>query len=104
MGGPILWPAVRLDLDNPADAIRDARHSTDQQSPEQGFGGGQRSGSKSVPREFRRACRPSGPVGQEEKTEVTSEGMIPPKNMSTNGTMLCRAMSAVTDPWNPSKI
>ena len=104
MGRPVLGPAIRLDLDDPTDAFRSARHPTDQQGAEQGFGGRQRTGSESFAREVRRGPRQADPIGQEEKIDVTSEGMIPPKNMSTNGTMVCRAISAVTEPCNPSKI
>jgi hypothetical protein len=38
MGRPILGSAIRLDLDDPTDTIRNARRSPDQQRPEQGFG------------------------------------------------------------------
>lgn len=104
MGRPILGPAIRLDLDDPADAFRSALDTTDQQGPEHGFGGRQRTGSEFLAGDNRRGPRPADPIGQEEKINVTSEGMIPPKNMSTNGTMVCRVTSAVTEPWSASKI
>ena len=104
MGGTILRSTVCLDLDDPTDALGCPRRSTDQQGTEQGFGGRKRAGTKCLPGKDRAGRRRTSLLGQEEKIDVTSEGMIPPKNSSTTGTMLCRVMSAVTEPWNASNI
>lgn len=104
MGRPVLRAAIGLDLHDPADALRRPGSLTDQERSEQRLSSRQGPRGECFPGEDRSGSSGTGQVRQEAKIEVTSEGMIPPKNMSTIGTRLFRVMSAVTEPWNASKI
>ena len=94
MGCCVLKTAVRLDLDDPTNAILYPGFLPDQHHTDRACSGFEHILTEGLPRD---AGSVAGASGQE-KTDVTSEGKIPPKNSSTNGTMLFRTMSAVTEP------
>jgi hypothetical protein len=83
MRGPIRWPAISLDLDDPAHAWRTIRDLANQAGSEEGRGGDGGMAEEDLARKCASAVlRPA----QRGKTAVTSSGMIPPKKKRKAGT------------------